>query len=284
MAKYVVTDTALRSIADAIRTKTDSLENLSFPNGFIEKINNIETVDPIELASLNITENGEYEAQNNQAFNNIIVEVPDNIDFIKGLIDKTATDGFIPENITKIGSFIFMGCTNLQYLEIPNTVTEIGESAFRDCENLNIPNIPDSIEKIGARAFSNCHNLQAETLPSKLTIICDSTFNDCKNVKFTKLPDNLVTIERCAFWECDKYFNISSIPATVQTIADRAFYKCNCLTNIEFLGTPDSIHENTFYKCDNLKDIYVPWAEGEVTNAPWGAPSTTTIHYNWSNE
>lgn len=35
---------------------------------------------------------------------------------------------------------------------------------------------------------------------------------------------------------------------------------------------------NAFNKCTNLTDIYVPWAEGDVGGAPWGA-TNATIHY-----
>jgi hypothetical protein len=46
-----------------------------------------------------------------------------------------------------------------------------------------------------------------------------------------------------------------------------------------FKGTPTNIATDAFYNCRNLLDIYVPWAEGEVANAPWGA-TNATIHYN----
>jgi hypothetical protein len=39
------------------------------------------------------------------------------------------------------------------------------------------------------------------------------------------------------------------------------------------------IHSGAFDGCTNLKDIYVPWAEGAIKNAPWGA-TNATIHYN----
>ena len=43
MADYLVTDTQLTSIANAIRTKGDTLSTLSFPTGFVTAINNITT-------------------------------------------------------------------------------------------------------------------------------------------------------------------------------------------------------------------------------------------------
>ena len=36
---------------------------------------------------------------------------------------------------------------------------------------------------------------------------------------------------------------------------------------------------DTFSGCTNLTDIYVPWAEDALANAPWGAPNAT-VHYN----
>ena len=40
------------------------------------------------------------------------------------------------DSITRIGSYAFDGCTNLEYLEIPATVTEIANTAFRDDDNI----------------------------------------------------------------------------------------------------------------------------------------------------
>ena len=41
MAKYIVTDTSLSSIADAIRTKGGTSSSLAFPSGFVSAINDI---------------------------------------------------------------------------------------------------------------------------------------------------------------------------------------------------------------------------------------------------
>ena len=41
-----------------------------------------------------------------------------------------------------------------------------------------------------------------------------------------------------------------------------------------------TIASNAFENCQDLTDIYCPWAEGEVANAPWGA-TKATIHYNY---
>ena len=40
------------------------------------------------------------------------------------------------------------------------------------------------------------------------------------------------------------------------------------------------IAENAFSNCASLQTINVSWGEGEVANAPWGAPKAT-INYNY---
>lgn len=50
-----------------------------------------------------------------------------------------------------------------------------------------------------------------------------------------------------------------------------------------FKGTPSSINSNAFNSCINLLTINVPWAEGAVANAPWGA-TNATINYNYTGE
>ena len=51
MADYLVTDTELTSIADAIRTKGGTIKKLAFPNGFISAIQNIGTTELIDISS-----------------------------------------------------------------------------------------------------------------------------------------------------------------------------------------------------------------------------------------
>ena len=69
-----------------------------------------------------------------------------------------------------------------------------------------------------------------------------------------------------------------TIPANCAFIDDKAFSGDTSLTSVTFVGQPTSIHTTAFQGCTALTDIYVPWAEGAVKGAPWGATSAT-IHY-----
>ena len=71
------------------------------------------------------------------------------------------------------------------------------------------------------------------------------------------------------------------MPESLLQIDANAFCYCTGLTAITFKSTPNSIANNAFYGCTNIRNINVPWAEGAVANAPWGA-TNATINYNYT--
>lgn len=62
-------------------------------------------------------------------------------------------------------------------------------------------------------------------------------------------------------------------------IGSSAFRGCSSLTSVVIGNGVTSIDSYAFSYCSRLTDIYVPWSEGEVAGAPWGA-DRATIHYN----
>lgn len=82
------------------------------------------------------------------------------------------------------------------------------------------------------------------------------------------------------FCSCGK-LALNSLPSGLTSIGNSAFNSCTGLTSITFNGKPNSISSSAFNGCANLKTINVPWASGEVANAPWGA-TNATINYNYT--
>ena len=93
---------------------------------------------------------------------------------------------------------------------------------------------------------------------------------------------SVTSIGTYAFQNCSS-LALTSLPSGITNIGSYAFYKCTSLASIKFLGIPNTISSTVFIECTNLIDIYVPWSEGAVANAPWGAINAT-IHYNWSDD
>ena len=91
------------------------------------------------------------------------------------------------------------------------------------------------------------------------------------------IPNSVTEIASSAFYGCSKLQSIT-IPDSVTSIGADAFYNCTSLTIVTFEGTPSKI-STAFYNV--VRDIYVPWAQGAVSGAPWGA-TNATIHYNWT--
>lgn len=120
------------------------------------------------------------------------------------------------------------------------------------------------------------------TLPSDLTKIGDCAFYNYKNLALTSLPDGVTSIGNSAFYHCES-LALTSLPSSLTSIRGYALGYCYRLSTLTFKGTPSSISMTAFYSCDNLKTINVPWAEGAVANAPWGA-TNATINYNYTGE
>ena len=102
---------------------------------------------------------------------------------------------------------------------------------------------------------------------------------------------NVATLKRLTFPKLEtlNMFSISNcsgltsltFPKSFRTSGTLAVSSCIALAEVTFEGKPTGSIASMFNACNNLKTINVPWAEGEVAGAPWGAPSTCTINYNY---
>lgn len=133
-------------------------------------------------------------------------------------------------------------------------ITRLRDKALEANEYITKIDLPN-VEEIGINAFYYCGNL-VEVLMPKIKVIERTAFALCSGLIITRLPN------------------------TLQEIGDYAFQSCNSLTNITFNGKPSVLSTEAFKNCTNLTVINVPWAEGAIAGAPWGA-SNATINYNY---
>ena len=159
--------------------------------------------------------------------------------------DATITSAIIPSSI--------------QYGSTTYSVTSIGNSAFRDCSSLTSVTIPNSVTSIGNSAFSGCNSLTSVTIPESVTSIGNNAFKNCSSL--TTLNFNAVNCSDFAsgighqFYSCPiTTINIGNsvqripanfarglssltsvtIPNSVTSIGNRAFYDCSRLTTLNF--------------------------------------------------
>lgn len=119
--------------------------------------------------------------------------------------------------------------------------------------------------------------LEEVYLPSGITALV-SSFNHCKALTTIHGDLSDVTTINGAFRYCSSLAKIPYMP-NLDVIQADSFAGCTSLTSANIYKKPTTLATTAFGSCSNLRDIYVPWSEGEVANAPWGA-TNATIHYN----
>lgn len=113
-------------------------------------------------------------------------------------------------------------------------------------------------------------------LPYGTTAIRNYSFFKNSVITTVSIPGTVTSIGVESFRECSGLTSIE-IPASVTTVGYRAFWYDMGLTTVVFRGIPSDIKSDAFLSSGVL-DIYVPWQEGAVSGAPWGAVNAT-IHY-----
>jgi hypothetical protein len=268
-------------IADAIRGKSGGTDTMK-PAEFPAEIASIVTgnVEPV-IEPLEITENGVYTADDIDGYSPVTVNVQSTggggSDELK-YIEAQYAEVDLP-NAKSIKSNAFYGDKVLTNISMPN-VTSIGKGAFNNCPKLALTSLPSGLTSIEDSAFVGCTSLALTSLPSGITSMGQYTFSGCTSLALTSLPSGITSIGQYTFSGC-KNLALTSLPSGITSIGQNAFYYCKNLTSITFEGKPTSIDRTAFSNCTNLTTINVPWAEGEVANAPWGA-TKATINYNYT--
>ena len=187
-----------------------------------------------------------------------------------------------------VGSYITWELYNDGTLELANTATwkqsvpnyTDGEQPwYEHMSNIRKVKINAGnfgLDKLGEYAFYGATNLtEIDFAENSGSVSLGAyTFGNCGLV--TAVAENVYSISTNAFNGCP----ITEITLGVSVLSYNTFDGCSSLEVIRFTSKATTIDGNAFYGVKNtLTAVYVPWAEGEVANAPWGlAPEI--IHYN----
>jgi BspA type Leucine rich repeat region (6 copies) len=209
----------------------------------------------------------------------------------------------IPTNInglivTSIGQGAFASDYNLTSVTIPNSVTSIGVVAFGGCSSLTNVTISDSVTSIGNGAFALCTNLTSVTIGNGVTSIGDSAFaGDALLTAITVATNNptyssangvLFDKSQTMLIQCPTGLRGSyTIPGSVTSIGDDAFYECESLTSVTIPGSVTSIGYYAFGGSPSLTSVYFTGNAPSPTNdstvfsgvTPLYRPDPTTVYY-----
>lgn len=151
------------------------------------------------------------------------------------------TDLVIPENVTKINSYVFSNCTGITSVTIPSTLKTINGGAFDGCTSLNAVHITDLEAWLKIRLDSNpleyAHHLYLNgekvteiVFPEGTTAITNA-LQGCTDLVSATLPEGVTEIGTNAFAGCTSLSSIH-IPSSLTYIWDNAFEGCTGLTAV----------------------------------------------------
>ena len=223
---------------------------------------------------------------------------------------SSLTSVTIGNSVTSIESYAFCLCSSLTSITIPNSVTSIGNYAFSDCYSLTSVTIGNSVTSIGNHAFSSCYSLTSITIPAGVTSIGSEAFGHCPKretitvdenntvfdsrencnaiietssntlitgCKSTTIPDSVTSIGDYAFYDCESLTSIT-IPDSVTSIGSDAFSNCSSLTSVTIGNSVTSIGDYAFYYCEDLTSITIPDSVTSIGNDAFGyCESLTSI-------
>ena len=203
---YLVKSTELESIADAIRAKGGTTEQLAFPEGFVSAVESIRSGG-----------GGAKEPY-----------IEETYDADGNMVDVSM------HGYTNIRGYIFYGCKNLALTSLPSGITSIGANAFYNCTSIALTNLPSGITSIENSTFFNCTRLALTSLPSGITSIGTYAFYKCISIALTNLPSGITSIGNYAFQTCFGLISITFL-GKPNSISSNAFNGC---TNLKTINVP----------------------------------------------
>lgn len=98
------------------------------------------------------------------------------------------------------------------------------------------------------------------TLPEKLdgrdvVGIADSAFKAQNSIKSVKIPDTYTYVGNYAFYDCDSLVSVEFVGTNLTDIGNNAFEGCNALTSINIPTSVTTVGSFAFKDCTSLTDI-----------------------------
>ena len=164
---------------------------------------------------------------------------------------SSITNVVIESGVTTIGKYAFDGCTSLTSITIGSGVASIGRYAFFGCTSLSSVTIPDSVTSIDAWCRIAFGGEYANPLSYAKNLYLNGNL-----VTNLTIPDSVTTIGDYAFYNCKDLISVT-IPDGVTKIGSYAFYGCNALASITIPDSVTSIGEWAFYGCTSLTSVTI---------------------------
>jgi hypothetical protein len=181
----------------------------------------------------------------------------------------------IPNSVSNIGPFAFIGCPNLTNVTLGNGVIFIGMDAFRGCPLTNIV-LPNTLRTMSSGVFYGAP-LTSVTLPDSLTYLGIMAFEGCGSLTNVTIGNGLRQINGLTFTRTA--LTCVTIPDNVTNIGNSAFERCARLTRVIIGTNLASIDYTAFQSCTNLTAVYFKGNAPSLGSAVFDGDTKATVYY-----
>lgn len=239
MSNYIVSDTSLGSVADAIRTKGGTSAPLTYPQGFIDAVNAIsgggDEPIPEDGKTRIFIHIAEGTPDNRLTFylrftaseaNNTTVDWGDGVSETLGSTTATNYSHKYPSG----GDYVITMTVNSGTISFEGTSGSSGYSIYgaRVTSSINHHNrsrikriiFGDDVTSIGDYACYGCYGLESVTISDNTTNIGEQVFNICYGLTSITIPDSVTSIEAGVFYSCNGMSEYHFKPTTPPTLVN----------------------------------------------------------------
>jgi len=163
----------------------------------------------------------------------------------------------VPEHVTRIGSYAFAHCENLEEIILPDSVTEIDCAAFMNCKRLQHIRLPKHQIKIGGLAFEGTPWLQQQFAENNGMLIHDGLLLSGADMESVTIPAEVCEVGEYAFFGHKKMKKVFFQEGT-KKISFGAFANCSSLQEISFADSLTDIGLSAFWGCSTLRELTLP--------------------------
>ena len=210
------------------------------------------------------------------------------------------TEAVIPNQVKTISYQAFANQSNLTSVTLPSGLTYIDSYAF-DRTGITEITIPSNVTAINWGAFSMCRKLKTVNILSPDLELSGDAFEYCyldrNNISWVdhEIPtnfggaymvseqnDGLLIRENVAF-ACREFATDVTIPNTVTSIKNAAFYDIQSLSSVTIPSSVVDIQASAFGKCTNLTSIRIPNSEATIAQQAFrNCDNLDTIYFDGS--
>ena len=168
----------------------------------------------------------------------------------------------VKEGVTSLGRYLIRN-TDATSITLPKSLKVIEDGALQMNEKLKSVTIPDGVTSTGAYTFYGCKSLKTVKLPKSVTHVGTNAFYGTKWLANLQKKDPLVVVNGILIDGRTAKGKVT-IPSTVKTIGDTAFWYNEDITSVKIPNSVKTIGEEAFSGCTKLKTIKIGKKVNEI--------------------